>query len=133
MAYATGTTGAITGRPADFIIYDDPHEIGDWNNERKLDLVWTSFNTVLSRLNNTVNGGRMLVIAHRVSDQDLSSHLLQEKGWTYLRLSLIAVKTRTYELGHEEWIREKGDVLRPRGLSSGRTRTAPSHPSCSTV
>jgi predicted phage terminase large subunit-like protein len=109
--FAVAATGAITGRPADFIIYDDPHEIGDWNNERKLDLVWVSFNTVLSRLNNKV-GGRMLVIAHRVSDKDLSSYLLQEKGWKYLRLPLIAVKTRRYELGHEEWPREKGDVLR---------------------
>jgi len=56
----------------------------------------------------------MLVIAHRVSDQDLSSHLLQEKGWTYLRLSLIAVKTRDYELGHEVWTRKKGELLRPK-------------------
>jgi predicted phage terminase large subunit-like protein len=109
--FAAAATGAITGRPADFIIYDDPHEIGDWNNERKLDLVWASFNTVLSRLNNKV-GGRMLVIAHRVSEKDLSSYLLQEKGWKYLRLSLIAVKTRSYELGHEEWTRKKGNVLR---------------------
>lgn len=109
--FAVAATGAITGRAADFIIYDDPHEIGDWNNDRKLDLVWTSFNTVLSRLNNKV-GGRILVIAHRVSDKDLSSYLLQEKGWKFLRLPLIAVKARSYELGHEEWTREKGDVLR---------------------
>jgi hypothetical protein len=109
--FAAAATGAITGRPADFIIYDDPHEIGDWNNDRKLDLVWASFNTVLSRLNNKV-GGRMLVIAHRVSEKDLSSYLLREKGWKYLRLPLIAVKTRSYELGHEEWTREKGNVLR---------------------
>jgi predicted phage terminase large subunit-like protein len=109
--FAAGASGAITGRPADFIIYDDPHEIGDWNNDRKLDLVWASFNTVLSRLNNKV-GGRMLVIAHRVSEKDLSSYLIREKGWNYLRLPLIAVKTRSYELGHEEWTREKGNVLR---------------------
>lgn len=128
--YAVSATGAITGRPADFIIYDDPHEIGDWNNERKLDLVWNSFNTVLSRLNNTV-GGRMLLIAHRVSENDLSSHLLKEKGWTYLRLPLIAVKTRTYENGHEEWTREKGELLRPKAYPKSelerlqRTQVAP--------
>jgi len=128
--YAVSATGAITGRPADFIIYDDPHEIGDWNNERKLDLVWDSFNTVLSRLNNTV-GGRMLVIAHRVSEDDLSSHLLAEKGWTYLRLPLIAVKTRIYENGHEEWTRKKGELLRPKAYPRSelerlmRTQVAP--------
>jgi predicted phage terminase large subunit-like protein len=110
--FAAAATGAITGRAADFILYDDPHEIGDWNNDRKLDLVWVSFNTVLSRLNDRI-GGRVLVVAHRVSDKDLSSYLLAEKGWKYLRLPLIAVKTRKYELGHEEWVREKRSVLRP--------------------
>jgi predicted phage terminase large subunit-like protein len=110
--FAAAATGAITGRPADFIIYDDPHEIGDSNNDRKLDLVWANFNTILSRLNDRV-GGRVLVVAHRVSDRDLSSHLFAEKGWKYLRLPLVAVKTRRYELGHEEWVRAKGRVLRP--------------------
>jgi predicted phage terminase large subunit-like protein len=38
--------------------------------------------------------------------------LLQEKGWKYLRLPLIAVKMQSYELGHDKWIREKGNVLR---------------------
>jgi predicted phage terminase large subunit-like protein len=128
--FAVSATGAITGRPADFILYDDPHEISDWNNDRKLDLVWANFNTVLSRLNDKVSG-RILVVAHRVSDKDLSSYLLQEKGWKYLRLPLIAVKTRTYELGHEEWTREKGDVLRPEAYPPAeierlrRTQVAP--------
>ncbi|SHG55811.1 phage terminase large subunit [Bradyrhizobium erythrophlei] len=128
--FAVSATGAITGRPADFILYDDPHEIGDWNNERKLDLVWANFNTVISRLNDRVNG-RILVVAHRVSDKDLSSYLLQEKGWKYLRLPFIAVKTRTYELGHEEWTRKKGDVLRPEAYPPAeierlrRTQVAP--------
>ena len=73
--FAAGATGAITGRSADVIVYDDPHEIGDWNNERKLDLVWANFNKVLSRLNNRATG-RVLVVAHRVSERDLSSYLL---------------------------------------------------------
>src|ERR1700686_2024393 len=30
--FAVAATGSITGRTADFIIYDDPHEIGGWNN-----------------------------------------------------------------------------------------------------
>jgi predicted phage terminase large subunit-like protein len=110
--FAAGATGAITGRSADFIIYDDPHEISDWNNERKLDLVWANFNTVLSRLHDKVLG-QAIVVAHRVSPNDLSSYLLAEKGWSYLRLPLVADKRRSYELGHEQWVREKRDVLRP--------------------
>src|SRR5207302_9295732 len=73
--FAVGATGAITGRPADFIIYDDPHEIPDWNNERKLDLVWDNFNIILSRLHDKVRG-QIIIVAHRVSENDLSSQLL---------------------------------------------------------
>ena len=111
--FAAAATGAITGRAADFIIYDDPHEINDWNNERKLDQIWGNFNAVLSRLNDKVLG-RILVVAHRVSEHDLSSHLLEEKGWKYVRLPLIALTTKKYELGHGEWVRKKGSILRPK-------------------
>lgn len=127
---AVGATGAITGRPADFIIYDDPHEIGDWNNERKLDLVWANFNIVLSRLHDKVRG-QVLVVAHRVSENDLPSHLLAEGDWEHVCLPLVAVKRQKYELGHEQWVREKGDVLRPAAYPAReidrlrRTQTAP--------
>lgn len=111
--FAVAATGAVTGRSADFIIYDDPHEIGDWNNERKLALVRNNFNTILSRLPDK-DAGRVLVIAHRVSEDDLSADLLQE-GWNNLRLPLVAPRRRHYQLGDgEEWVREKGDVLQPK-------------------
>jgi len=110
--FAVGATGAVTGRPADFIIYDDPHEIGDWNNERKLELVRQNFTTLLSRLHDKVNG-RILVAAHRVSENDLSAFLLKERGWKCVRHPLIAVRTREFDLGHDVWLRERGDALRP--------------------
>ena len=111
--FAVAATGAVTGRSADFIIYDDPHEIGDWNNERKLNLVRQNFSTILSRLHNKVEG-RVLVIAHRVSEHDLSADLLKERKWARLRLPLVAPRTRRYNLGNgEEWVRERGDVLQP--------------------
>jgi hypothetical protein len=128
--FAVAATGSITGRTADFIIYDDPHEIGDWNNDRKLTLVRENFNAILSRLQDKANDP-VLVIAHRVSEDDLSAVLLQEKRWTTLRLPLVANRRKTFELGHQEWIREKGDVLRPKAYSASeierlrRTQVAP--------
>jgi hypothetical protein len=119
--FAAAATGAITGRPADFVIYDDPHEISDWNNERKLALVKNNFNTVLSRLHDKVNGP-VVVIAHRVSENDLSSELLKEQGWKYLRLPLVADRARTYELGHDEWTREKDELLRPKAYPAAEVR-----------
>src|SRR6202790_3880998 len=128
--FAVAATGSITGRTADFIIYDDPHEIGDWNNERKLALVRENFNAILSRLQDKANGP-VLVIAHRVSENDLSSELLKEKRWKSLRMPLVAVRTEKFELGHTEWVRKKGDVLRPRAYPAAeierlrRTQVAP--------
>ena len=98
--FAVSATGSITGRTADFIIYDDPNEIGDWNNERKLTLVRDNFNTILSRLQHKAHG-KVLVIAHRVSENDLSAVLLQEKRWKRIRLPLVAVRRKSFELGHE--------------------------------
>lgn len=114
--FAVAATGAVTGRTADFIIYDDPHEIRDWNDERKLVLVRNNLNTILSRLHDKVNGP-VLVIAHRVSEDDLSADLLQERAWQRLRLPLVATRTQTYALGHGEWVREKGSILRPAAYS----------------
>jgi predicted phage terminase large subunit-like protein len=111
--FAVAATGAITGRTADWIIYDDPHEISDWNNERKLMLVKDNFNTILSRLHDKAMGP-VIVIAHRVSENDLSAELLKDKDWERLRLPLIAGRRLTYELGHDEWVREKGELLRPK-------------------
>jgi predicted phage terminase large subunit-like protein len=110
--FAVGATGAVTGRTADLVIYDDPHEIGDWNNDRKLEIVRNNFNTLLSRLHDKVTG-RVLVAAHRVSENDLSAFLMAESGWKLLRLPLVANRTREFDLGHDVWVREKGDVLRP--------------------
>ena len=54
--FATAATGNVTGRPADFLIADDPHDAYDWNNEEKLSRVRTHFSTLLARMNDPVNG-----------------------------------------------------------------------------
>jgi predicted phage terminase large subunit-like protein len=110
--FAVGATGAVTGHPADVVLYDDPHEISDWNNDRKLELVRQNFNTLLSRLQDKVEG-RIAVAAHRVSESDLSAFLLKEKGWKRLRHPLVAVRTREFDLGHDIWLRKRGAALRP--------------------
>jgi hypothetical protein len=79
---ATSFRGGFTGRRADVIIVDDPHDISDELEE--IESTIKCFNTVLlSRLNNRKNG-RMLVVAHRVHEHDLSAHLLQKKKWKHV-------------------------------------------------
>jgi hypothetical protein len=70
--FITSFQAGFTGRRADVIIVDDPHDIGD--EIEQIEATIETFNTVLlSRLNDRKNG-RVLVIAHRVNERDLSSH-----------------------------------------------------------
>ena len=55
------------------------------------------FDTVImSRLNNRKKG-RVIVIAHRIHDMDLSAHLLDSGGWTHVVLPVIATRDQTYD------------------------------------
>ena len=106
--YAAGAQGAITGYPADVIIYDDPHQLNECNNEKALYAVKDNFSNVLSRMQNKLKG-RIIVVAHRVSTEDLSADLISEPDWkcttcsggsyeTYIRAwpCLVGTATRRY-------------------------------------
>lgn len=109
--FAVGATGAVTGRTADFIVYDDPHQINDWNAPHKISAVNSNFNILRSRLHDRQKGC-LVVIAHRVAEDDLSAALLEEGDWDHVALPLRAPKARTYTAGDFHWDRDKGDVLR---------------------
>jgi predicted phage terminase large subunit-like protein len=109
--FVTSFGGSFTGRRADLIIVDDPHDIKDKLEE--IESTIESFNTVLlSRLNDRKDG-RVLVVAQRVHEQDLSAHLLRKKKWKHVLLPLIATRDQTYQTSSGVWRRRKGDVLRP--------------------
>ena len=106
--------GGVTGHGADYIIIDDPTELKDCDNVKRLDRVVELFDgEILTRLNNPKRG-RVVIIAHRVNDDDLPGHLLEQGGWDHLQLPLIAMRRRSYKLpGGGVWVREKGELLRP--------------------
>jgi hypothetical protein len=106
--------GGVTGLGADFIIIDDSVEIKDCDNAKRLERVNDLFDDeIQTRLDNPKKGC-IVVIAHRISEDDLPGHVLQKGGWKQLKLSLIATRSRTYDLGDGEfWEREKGELLRP--------------------
>jgi predicted phage terminase large subunit-like protein len=110
--------GGVTGHGADYIIMDDPTELKDCDNVRRLDRVVELFDTeILTRLNNPKRG-RVVVIAHRVNEDDLSGHLLEQGRWEHLQLPLIAMRRRSYKLDGGVWVREKGELLRPDAFTS---------------
>jgi predicted phage terminase large subunit-like protein len=106
--------GGVTGHGADYIIIDDPTELKDCDNVRRLERVVELFDgEILTRLNNP-RRGRVVIIAHRVNEDDLSGHLLEQGRWEHLQLPLIAMRRRSYKLPDGGvWVREKGELLRP--------------------
>jgi hypothetical protein len=111
--YAASFAGSITGRGADLIIIDDPHDIKDAGNPQQLAQTTKLFETVvLSRLNNRKTG-KVIVIAHRIHEDDLSGHLLRQGDWSHLVLPMVAVKDADYVTEYGRWRRRKDELLRP--------------------
>jgi hypothetical protein len=106
--------GGVTGLGADYIIIDDPVEIKDCDNAKWLARAKDLFDDeIQTRLDNPKKGC-IVVIAHRISEDDLPGHVLQKGGWKQLKLPLIAMRSRTYDFGEREvWERKKGELLRP--------------------
>lgn len=112
--FATSFHANYTGRRADVIIVDDPHDIGD--NIEQIEATIQRYNSILlSRLN---QDGRVLVIAHRVHECDLSAHLIQNEDWKHVVLPLIAIADETHETPAGVWHRCKDEMLRPQSLSA---------------
>jgi predicted phage terminase large subunit-like protein len=112
--HSVSIEGGVTGVGADFILIDDPVEIKDCDNTKRLERINDLFdNEIQTRLDHPKRGC-IVIIAHRINENDLPGHLMQRGGWRQLKLPLIAPRTRTYELkGGQFWFRKKGELLRP--------------------
>jgi hypothetical protein len=111
--YAVSFGGGITGRGADLIIVDDPHDIKDAGSPHQLERTIKQFNTgVLSRFNNRKTG-KVIVIARRVHEDDLSGHLLRQDKWRHVVLPMVAMSDVAYDTRYGRWRRRKDELLRP--------------------
>ena len=106
--------GGATGLGADFILIDDAVQIKDCENDRQLDRINSLFDSeIRTRLNNQKRGA-IVIVAHRLAENDLPGHVLQEGGWKLVQLPLIAPRARTYRTDNGfVWSRRKGELLRP--------------------
>src|SRR5215213_6937488 len=106
--YAVSIAGSITGRGANLIIFDDPLNIKDADNDAIREALNARFDdVVLSRLNNPAND-KFVLVGHRLHEDDLSAMLLA-RGYRHLCLPFIAPEDAVYG----DWGRPKGSVLRP--------------------
>ena len=109
--YAASIHANVTGRGGDIILIDDPHDTDDAGKRQPLDDVIERYNkNVKSRLNNH-RTGRILLVAHRVSEDDLTAHLLARGGWEHVVLPVVATRDHTYKAAGIVWRRRKGELL----------------------
>jgi predicted phage terminase large subunit-like protein len=106
--------GGVTGLGADIIIIDDPVQIKDCDNVKQIERINDLFDSeVRTRLNNPKRGA-IVIIAHRLAENDLPGHVLAQGGWKSIQLPLIAPRPRTYRTDDGfVWHRQKGELLRP--------------------
>jgi predicted phage terminase large subunit-like protein len=111
---ATSTGGVLTGRGGDIIIIDDPIKPQDAQSEaRRKDCIDWCSNTLLSRLDDKVNGTIILVM-QRLHNDDLAGYLMQHGGWEILELPAIAELEQEVAIGPGRVHRRAiGDVLHP--------------------
>jgi hypothetical protein len=88
--------GGVTGLGADIIIIDDPVQIKDCDNVKQIERINDLFDSeIRTRLNNPKRGA-IVIVAHRLAENDLPGHVLAQGGWNSVQLPLIAPRSRTY-------------------------------------
>jgi predicted phage terminase large subunit-like protein len=112
--YAVPIAGQLTGYGADYIIIDDPLEIKDAENIARMEFVNDRFDTVIRNRLNSPSRGVIMIIAHRLHENDLCGHVLADTDdWTTVVLPFEATRSAIFDLGHgKKWRRKKGDLLR---------------------
>jgi predicted phage terminase large subunit-like protein len=115
--FATSVEGALTGLGSDFIIIDDPLKANEANSEsaRKNVNEWYD-NSVLSRLNDPKQGV-VIVVMQRLHVDDLAGHLIEQGGWTVLKIPAFAETDSVYQLSNEKtYTYRAGEFLHPARL-----------------
>lgn len=103
---------SVTGKGGDIIIFDDAHNVADWDNDRQKTKVIEAFELLVSRR----DGGKMsqmLVVGHRVAEDDLSAHIKERRDFRHICLPLFAPQKMSFDIGHQTWDLAKGEPLRP--------------------
>ncbi len=114
---ATSVNGVLTGRGADFLILDDPLKPDEARSDTQRQAVNDWFdNTLLSRLNDKVNGC-IIIVMQRLHEDDLIGHVLEQGDWELLSFPAITEEDCSYliegPLGSRTVTWRQGDALHP--------------------
>src|SRR5436190_11465040 len=124
---ATSVGGVLTGRGADIVIIDDPlkPEEALSQAQRQIANEWYD-HTLYSRLNDKL-AGAIVLIMHRLHEDDLVGHVLAQEEWEVVRFPAIA------EDDENSWsTRSSGRNISPAAAARHCTRSASRAP-CSSI
>ena len=112
--YLSSAMYSVTGEGCDIQILDDPlapkEAVSDTIRENTKE---TIRDTLFTRFNDP-NTGRFVLVMQRLHDDDPTGDLLQDMGWTHLKLPAEAIdKSYHIILGNKEWHLEKSGLLFP--------------------
>jgi len=114
---ATSVGGVLTGRGADIIVIDDPlkPEEALSQTQRQAANEWFD-HTLYSRLNDKQKGA-IILIMHRLHEDDLVGHVLAQEDWEIVRFPAIAEEDERHVIdtlaGPREFTRQRGEALHP--------------------
>ena len=113
---ATSVGGVLTGRGADIIIIDDPLKPEEALSEahRRAANEWFD-HTLYSRLNDK-HKGAIILIMHRLHEDDLVGHVLAQEDWEVVRLPAIAEEEETFVVDNLlglSCFERRGEALHP--------------------
>jgi hypothetical protein len=114
---ATSVGGVLTGRGADIIVIDDPlkPEEALSQTQRQAANEWYD-HTLYSRLNDKLSGAIVLIM-HRLHEDDLAGHVLAQEPWEIVRLPAIADEEELHRVetvfGRQSFGRKAGEAFAP--------------------
>lgn len=116
--YGAGILGTITGKGADYVLCDDPLKPDEALSDTiRVETNKAIRNTLFSRFNDP-RIGRFIMIMQRLHEDDPTGNLLQDQGYTLLKLPAEAVSHPVIiTLGEKHWVMKKKDLLFPDRLT----------------
>lgn len=115
--YCFGTGGSITGQGGDWILIDDPLEIGKANSKAERERINYIYDETISQRGNDPKTVKQVIIMQRLHDLDLCGHLFEKKELRWEKLILPAeyeaVERFHSSIGFKDPRTEKGELLWP--------------------
>ena len=113
--YSTSVGGTLTGKHADFLIFDDPHNPKETESEvqrqRAIDF---AISTASTRFTDKKKGV-IIIVMQRLHEKDLTGYYLEEGGYTHLKLPAVCDEPQKliFPISSRVVEREQGDLLWP--------------------